>query len=134
MTVLYDAGLLIAADRNDRVVWADHRTRLEFGVLPVTTAPVVSQVSRSSRQVQLRRLLRGCEIVAFAPEEVHEVGELLGRAGSSDVVDAHVLVTASRSGSSVITSDEEDLGRLSNCLQRPVTLHQVQARRRSRHP
>ncbi len=134
MTVLYDAGLLIAADRNDRVVWADHRTRLEFGVLPVTTAPVVSQVSRSSRQVQLRRLLRGCEIVAFAPEEVHEVGELLGRAGSSDVVDAHVLVTASRSGSSVITSDEEDLGRLSDCLQRPVTLHQVQARRRPRHP
>ena len=134
MTVLYDAGLLIAADRNDREVWADHRARLELGVVPVTTAPVVSQVSRSSRQVQLRRLLRGCEIVAFAAEEVHEVGELLGRAGSSDVVDAHVVVTASRYGSSVITSDEEDLGRLSNCLQQPVTLHQVQARRRPRHP
>ena len=127
MTVLYDAGLLIAADRNDREVWADHRARLELGVVPVTTAPVVSQVSRSSRQVQLRRLLRGCEIVAFAPEEVHEVGELLGRARSSDVVDAHVVVTASRYGSSVITSDEEDLGRLSNCLQQPVTLHQVRA-------
>jgi hypothetical protein len=26
------------------------------------------------------------------------------------------------------------LGRLSNCLQQPVTLHQVQARRRPRHP
>lgn len=134
MTVLYDAGLLIAADRNDREVWADHRARLEFGVVPATTAPVVSQVSRSSRQVQLRRLLRGCEIVAFAPEEVHEVGELLGCAGSSDVVDAHVVVTASRRGSSVITSDEEDLGRLSNCLQQAVTLHQVRARRRPRHP
>ena len=127
MTVLYDAGLLIAADRNDRAVWADHRARLELGVIPTTTAPVVSQVSRSSRQVQLRRLLRGCEIVAFAPEEVHEVGELLGRAGSSDVVDAHVVVTASRYGTSVITSDEEDLGRLSNCLEQPVTLHQVRA-------
>ena len=134
MTVLYDAGLLIAADRNDRAVWADHRARLELGVVPVTTALVISQVSRSSRQVQLRRLLRGCEIVAFAPEEVHEVGELLGRAASSDVVDAHVVVTASRYGSSVITSDEEDLGRLSNCPQQPVTLHQVRARRRPRHP
>ena len=134
MTVLYDARLLFAADRNDRAVWADHRARLELGVVPVTTALVISQVSRSSRQVQLRRLLRGCEIVAFAPEEVHEVGELLGRAASSDVVDAHVVVTASRYGSSVITSDEEDLGRLSNCLQQPVTLHQVRARRRPRHP
>ncbi|MGH9108738.1 MAG: PIN domain-containing protein [Acidimicrobiales bacterium] len=134
MTVLYDAGLLIAADRNDREVWADHRARLELGVVPVTTAPVVTQVSRSSRQVQLRRLLRGCEIVAFAPEDVHEVGEILGRAGSSDVVDAHVVVAASRRGSSVITSDEEDLVRLSNCLQQPVAVHQVRARRRPPQP
>ncbi|MDA8312266.1 MAG: PIN domain-containing protein [Actinomycetota bacterium] len=132
MTVLYDAGLLIAADRGNREVWADHRPRLELGVVPVTAAPVVSQVSRSSRQVQLRRLLRGCEIVAFSPEEVHEVGELLGRAGSSDVVDAHAVLTASRRGSSVITSDEDDLGRLSNCLQQPVAIHQVGTRRRPR--
>jgi predicted nucleic acid-binding protein len=134
MTVLYDAGLLVAADRNDREIWADHRVRLELGVVPVTTAPVVSQVSRSSRQVQLRRLLRGCEIVAFAPEEMHEVGELLGRAGSSDVVDAHIVVTASRRGSSVITSDEDDLRRLSSCFQQPVAVHQLRARRLPQQP
>ncbi len=134
MTVLYDTGLLIAADCNDREVWADHRARLELGAVPVTTAPVVSQVSRSSRQVQLRRLLRGCEVVALVPEEVHEVGELLGRAGSTDVVDAHVVVTASRRGLSVITSDAEDLGRLSDCLQARVAVHQVRARRRPRQP
>ena len=134
MTVLYDTGLLIAADCNDREVWADHRARLELGAVPVTTAPVVSQVSRSSRQVQLRLLLRGCEVVALVPEEVHEVGELLGRAGSTDVVDAHVVVTASRRGLSVITSDAEDLGRLSDCLQARVAVHQVRARRRPRQP
>lgn len=134
MTVLYDAGLLIAADRNDREVWADHRVRLELGVVPMTTAPVVSQVSRSNRQVQLRRILRGCEIVAFAPEEMHEVGELLGRARSSDVVDAHAVITAARYGSSVITSDENDLTHLSNCLQQPVGILQVRTRRRRRKP
>jgi hypothetical protein len=133
VTVLYDAGLLIAADRNDRGVWADHRVRLELGVVPTTTAPVVSQVSRSSRQVQLRRLLRGCEIVAFAPEEMHEVGELLGRARSSDVVDAHVVVNAARHGWSVLTSDEYDLMRLANCLQEPVAIHQVHTQRQV-HP
>ena len=42
MTTFYDTGVLIAADRNDRQVWADHRARLEAGVVPVTTAPVVA--------------------------------------------------------------------------------------------
>jgi len=36
MNVVYDAGVLIAADRNDREVWADHRARLELGVVPLT--------------------------------------------------------------------------------------------------
>ena len=40
MTVVYDAGGLIAADRSDREVWADHRARLELGLVPITTAPV----------------------------------------------------------------------------------------------
>ena len=65
MSVVYDAGLLVAAERNDREVWADHRARLEVGVVPVTTALVVAHVSRSPRQVQLRRFLRGCDLGGF---------------------------------------------------------------------
>lgn len=125
MNVVYDAGLLVAADRNDREAWADHRVRLERGVVPLTTAPVVSQVSRSPRQVQLRRLLRGCDLVAFAAAQSHEVGELLARAGSSDIVDAHVVVTAARHGATVLTSDDEDLRQLSECLRHPVAIRRV---------
>ena len=47
MSVVYDAGVLVAAERGDRKVWADHRVRLEIGALPVTTAPVIAQVTRS---------------------------------------------------------------------------------------
>lgn len=112
MTVVYDAGVLIAAERNDRAVWADHRTRLELGVVPVTTAPVVAQVSRSGRQAQLRRLLRGCDVVAFTPGQAHAVGALLGAAGATDVVDAHVVLVAGASGASVLSSDEGDLSLL----------------------
>jgi predicted nucleic acid-binding protein len=130
MSAVYDTGLLIAADRNDRDVWADHRTRLELGVVPLTTAPVVAQVSRSPRQVQLRRLLRGCDVVGFAPEQAHEVGELLGRSGTSDVVDAHVALTASTAGATVYTSDEDDLEQLSSRLQRPIVVQRVGPRRR----
>ena len=131
MSVVYDSGLLVAADRNDREVWADHRARLEVGVVPVTTAPVVAQVSGSPRQARLRRF-RGCDMVGFLPEEAHEVGGLLAQAGSSDIVDAHVVFTAGRSRSTVLTSDEEDLQQLSNYLPEPIVVQRVGSRRRRR--
>jgi hypothetical protein len=122
VSVVYDAAVLVAADRNDREAWADHRVRLELGALPVTTAPVVAQVSRSVRQVPLRRFLRGCDVVALSPQESHEVGALLAAAGASDVVDAHLIVVASGATSTVLTSDSDDLRRLSDCLPVPVPL------------
>lgn len=134
MSVVYDAGLLVAAERNDREVWADHRARLEVGVVPVTTALVVAQVSRSPRQVQLRRFLRGCDLVGFTPEESHEVGALLSRAEALDVIDAHVVLTASRARSTVLTSDEPDLQRLSDCIPDPIVIQPIAPGRRRRRP
>ena len=112
MSVVYDAGVLLAADRNDRGVWADHRARLELGIAPVTTAPVVAQVSRSDRQAQLRRFLSGCDVAAFTGDEAHNVGALLRAAGTADVVDAHLVLIAGLTGSTVRTSDEDDLALL----------------------
>ena len=112
MSPVYDAGVLIAADRNDRQAWADHRVRLEAGIVPITTAPVVAQASRSSRQAQLRRFLRGGQVVAFTAEQSHEVGALLAKTRTTDVVDAHVVVVASKTESVVLTSDPEDLNAL----------------------
>ena len=132
MSVVYDAGVLVGADRGDRAIWADHRARLEVGIVPVTTAPVVAQVSRSPRQVQLRRFLRGCDIVGFIRKEAHEVGRLLSEADGSDVVDAHVVLIAGRTSSTVRTSDEGDLQRLSNCLPQPVPIRPVHSGRRRR--
>ncbi len=117
MNVVYDAGVLVAADRNVRSVWADHRARLEAGILPITTAPVVSQASRSDRQAQLRRFLAGCEIVGFDPTDSHQVGALLATVGVSDVVDGHVAVTGQRFDATVITSDGDDLTLLARALQ-----------------
>jgi hypothetical protein len=134
MSVVYDAGLLVAADRNHREVWADHRARLELGVVPVTTGPVIAQVSRSLRQVQLRRFLRGCDIVAFTHEEPHEVGALMSRAETSDVVDAHVVLTATRGRSIVLTSDEQALQRLSDCLPEPIVIQPIPLGRRRKRP
>ena len=80
--------------------------------MPVVPSPVIAQVSRSAEQVQLRRLLRGCEITALTGEAAHAAGYLLGRTGTSDVVDAVVAHTAARLHADVVTSDHADIARL----------------------
>ena len=107
--VVYDAGVLVAADCNVRAVWADHRVRLEAGIIPVVPAPGVAQVSRSAAQVQLRWLLRGCEVISLTEQQAHGAGELMGRAATSDVVDAVVAQTAADLRADVVTGDRADI-------------------------
>lgn len=117
--VVYDAAVLVAADRNARNVWAEHRVRLEAGIVPVVPSLVVVQVSRSPTQVQLRRLLRGCEVVILTEQRAHFAGRLLGRAGSRDVVDAVVASTAAELRSDVVTGDRADIRRLLDAADAP---------------
>lgn len=125
MSIIYDAGALIAAERSERGVWADHRARLEFGLIPETTAPVVAQVSRSGQQAQLRRFLRGCGVVAFDDDEAHDVGGLAGRSCCDDVVDVHVVAVAHRRGVGVLTSDDRDLEPIAESLRPRVPIFRV---------
>jgi hypothetical protein len=108
-TVVYDAAVLVAADRNERRAWAEHKARLEFGVVPLVPAPVVAQVSRFPRQAQLRRFLTGCVIVPLGETEAHEAGRLLGLTKTSDVVDAVVVTTALRQKATILTGDPGDM-------------------------
>ena len=110
--VVYDAGVLIAADRSERSTWADHRARLEAGIIPLVAAPVVAQASRSPKQSQMRRLLRGCEVVAFDDPAAHFAGALLGKTRSKDVVDASVAVLAIQHGADIVSDDAADIRRL----------------------
>jgi predicted nucleic acid-binding protein len=110
--VVYDAAVLVAADRNSRRAWAEHRVRLEAGIVPIVPSPVVVQVSRSPTQVQLRRLLRGCTVMSLTEQKARSAGRLLGRAGSSDVVDAVVASTAAELRANVVTGDRTDIRRL----------------------
>jgi hypothetical protein len=69
--VVYDAGALIAAERNDRALGADHRVRLEQGIIPIIPAAVIAEASWLSRQAQLRRLLRGCDVADLDENIAH---------------------------------------------------------------
>ena len=118
--VVYDAGVLVAADKNERRAWAEHKVRLELGIVPFVPAPVVAQVSRSPQQAQLRRFLTGCVIAPLGETEAHEAGRLLGIAKTSDVVDAVVVTTAVRQKATILTGDPDDIGRLVRASGREV--------------
>jgi hypothetical protein len=111
-SVVYDAGVLIAADRSKRRIWAEHRVRLDAGLVPLVPAPVVAQASRSPKQVQMRRLLRGCEIIAFDEVAAHAAGFLLGKTRTRDVVDASVAELSIRKQADVVSDEAQDIRRL----------------------
>jgi predicted nucleic acid-binding protein len=119
---VYDAAVLVAADRNDRQSWAEHKARLEMGVVPFVPAPVVAQVSRSPKQVQLRRFLRGCIVVPMGESDAHEAGRLLATTKTADVVDAAVVVVALENHAIILTSDPDDIARLVRASGRQATV------------
>jgi hypothetical protein len=123
--VVYDAAVLVAADRNDRAVWAEHRVRLEASLAPIIPAPVVAQASRAPSQANLQRLLRGCEVVAFDEANAHQTGRLLAAAGTSDVVDAALVVLAAKRGADIETGDVDDIRRLVVASRAPIAIHEV---------
>jgi len=120
--VVYDTSVLIAADRSERRIWAEHRVRLEAGVTPLVPSHVVAQASRSPKQVQMRRLLRGCEVVAFDEAAAHAAGSLLGKTRTKDVVDASVALLAIRQRADVVSDDAEDIRRLLSAARVKATI------------
>lgn len=120
--VVYDAAVLVAAERNDRRAWAEHKARLELGIVPLVPAPVVAQVSRSPQQAQLRRFLTGCAVVPLGESDAHEAGRLLGKTRTADVVDAVVVTIAVRQKALILTSDPDDINRLVSASGREISV------------
>jgi hypothetical protein len=122
LATVYDAGVLVAADKNERAIWAEHQVRLSAGIVPLVPANVVAQVSRSARQVQLRRFLRGCDVVAFDEGSAHRAGVLLAKSGTTDVVDASVVELAASASGEILTTDVHDIERLVSATGRRLTV------------
>ncbi|MGH9069293.1 MAG: twitching motility protein PilT [Acidimicrobiales bacterium] len=109
MKVTYDTGALIAAERNDRRMWALHDGYNAEGVTPIVPAPVLAQAWRGgSRQARLVHLLRPCEIEDMTADQARKVGELVGASKLDDITDVAVVEVAIRlgDGGPVVTSNE----------------------------
>jgi hypothetical protein len=108
--VTYDAGALLAAERNDRGMWALHAGFLAEEVAPVVPVAVLAQAWRGgSRQASLVRLLEMCVIEAMSEAQARRVGVLAGKARHDDVVDVTVVEGALRRGDAIVTADPGDI-------------------------
>jgi hypothetical protein len=110
VSVVLDAGALLAVERGDREMMAILKRERLAGRAPRSHGGVVGQVWRGGgrRQTNVARVLPAVEVDALDVELGRRAGVLLGKAGAADVIDAAVVLLCD-DGDEVFTSDPEDL-------------------------
>lgn len=110
MSLVLDAGALVAIERRDREVIARLERERREGRIPRTHGAVVGQVWRGGRgrQAELARALGGIHVVPIDDDLGRRAGVLLGKARQADVVDA-ALVLIAEDGDRILTADPDDL-------------------------
>ena len=117
--VTLDAGGLIAVDRGNRQMLAALALIRQWsGTVTVPATALVQAMRSPSRQVRLIRLIRQTttKIVDLNRADAIAVGRILARTRTSDLTDAHVVLSARRAGQAVVTTDAADLRRLDPTL------------------
>lgn len=127
MGATYDTGALVAAERNDRRMWALHAGFLAEEVTPTVPAAVLAQAWRGGgpRQASLHRLLALCQTEPLSDELARRVGALATRAKHPDIVDVAVVEGAVRRGDAVVTSDRGHLERIAAATGVPIHIEDV---------
>jgi hypothetical protein len=113
--VILDSGVLISIDRGEEsakaLVASFRRRRTQLH----TTHPVLAQVWRGGgRQARLGAFLKATTVHPL--DDGKALGRLLAGSGTSDVVDAHLVMLAMRLGDNVLTGDPDDLGQVAGLL------------------
>ncbi len=122
--LLLDAGALISAEAHPHgKVIAQCQLALLARRPPLLPTVVFAQVwGASPRQHVLSRICQMCRALPFTTQTAGDVGRLLARSRTSDVVDAAVIVTAIEHNAVVLTSDPKDLAKLASAAEYPVRL------------
>ena len=127
--IVLDTGALIALDRNDRAMWANLRIAATDSTPIYVPAATIAQAWRDgARQALLVRALRECTEVPLDGDAARSAGILCGRAATSDIVDASVVVAAmsvARHESVVVlTSDPDDVHHLAGAAATNLRIEQ----------
>jgi hypothetical protein len=119
VTLVLDAGALIAVERGDRATAAVIEIGRQDGREIIVPAGVVAQTWRDGpRQARVARLLNANEVSVepLTDAAARATGLLCGASETTDVVDASVVIAARRHKATVISSDRADLVRLDPTL------------------
>ena len=110
--MILDAGFLISVDRGEDSARSFLTAAVRSQTPLHTTHPVIAQVWRDgARQARLAAFLQTLTVHSF--DDGPSVGRLLALSGTSDVVDAHLVVLALRLGDDILTGDTDDLATIS---------------------
>ena len=112
--VVLDAGALRDAEKNPNGrTWALCRAEVAQNRTPLLPILLLAQMWRGgARQAGLARVVRLCEIVNIDEPMSRRIGALLATTGTSDIVDAMVVLVALDTGAAVLTSDPGDITKL----------------------
>jgi PIN domain len=112
LSLVLDTGALIAIERGDRDTAALIEVARQEGRAVIVPAGVVGQAWRGgARQVRLARLLNARDVAVepLTDALARAAGVLCGAAGTTDVIDASVVLAARRHDGTVISADRSDL-------------------------
>ena len=113
--ITLDAGGLIALDRDDRRVIVLIARALETrSSITVPASALAQAIRQPQRQARLSKLIRQptTDVVPLDRVDAVHIGRLLTASRTTDIVDAHVVICARRTGDRVVTTDPDDLTRL----------------------
>ena len=113
--VVIDSNVLITIDRGDRDAWHRLKRLVERAGVPVVPTVVLAQSWRGRPNARMAQALTLCHMHPLDETTARQAGALCGRAGTRDIVDAAVVVIASREHA-VIWSNDPDVARLAQHL------------------
>lgn len=121
----YDTGALVAAERDDRMMWSLHRAALGRGLPPTVPAAVLAEGWRGGPQATLSRLLKGCDVEDLTKAQARAVGALAARAQHDDIVDVSVVEGALRRNHAVVTSNAGHIRTVAAADNADISIHSV---------
>jgi hypothetical protein len=124
--VTYDTGALVAADHNDRRMWALHAGFLAAEVSPTVPSPVLAEAWRGGpRQASLARFLALCSIEPMSEQQAKAVGVLASKARHDDIIDVTVVEGAIRRHDAVITSNYTHIRKITDAVRTRITIERI---------
>jgi hypothetical protein len=114
--IVYDTGALLAAERRSPDFLALHDELTRARIRPLVPVVVLAQAWRGGPQHQISRVLKACDIPPGDERTGRAGGVACAVAGTFDVVDAIVVVTAVSHQAPVVTSGPGDLTRIADSI------------------